>query len=107
MLDLIQTDAAINPGNSGGPLANGCGEVVGINTAGIPGSQGIGFAINIDDAKVVAAQLKEHGRVRRGFLGVSPINLPPGVASELDLPVDEGVFLARVKIQVRRRQPRA
>ena len=55
MVDLIQTDAAINPGNSGGPMANSRAEVVGINTAIIRGSQGIGFAINIDDTKIVVA----------------------------------------------------
>ena len=96
MLDLIQTDAAINPGNSGGPLANAKAEVIGINSAGIQGSQGIGFAINIDDAKIVVAQLKAQGRVRRGFLGISPINLPPGAVSELELPVTEGILIIRV-----------
>ena len=53
MVDLIQTDASINPGNSGGPLSNAKGEVIGINSAGIRDSQGIGFAINIDDAQLV------------------------------------------------------
>jgi len=57
MVDLIQTDASINPGNSGGPLANSRGEVIGINTAIIDDSNGIGFAINIDDAHVVVDQI--------------------------------------------------
>ena len=70
MVDLIQTDASINPGNSGGPLANARAEVIGINTAVIPGSQGIGFAINIDDAQFIAEQLLARGYVDRGFLGI-------------------------------------
>ena len=77
MVDLIQTDASINPGNSGGPLANALGEVIGMNTAVIRGSQGIGFAINIDDAQFVVEQLRARGYVDRGFLGISPINLSP------------------------------
>ena len=68
--DFIQTDASINPGNSGGPLINMQGEVVGINTAIIAGGQGIGFAIPIDMAKGIIAQLREHGNVTRGWLGV-------------------------------------
>ena len=96
MVDLIQTDAAINPGNSGGPLVNGKGEVVGINTAGFLGSQAIGFAINIDDAKIVAAQLMKEGRVERGFLGISPANLSPGVANRLDVPVEQGIVIVRL-----------
>ena len=75
MVDLIQTDASINPGNSGGPLANSGGEVIGVNTAIIKGSNGIGFAINIDDAQIVVSQLIEFGKVSRGFLGISPFKV--------------------------------
>ena len=96
IVDLIQTDAAINPGNSGGALVNTSAEVIGINTAIIQGSRGIGFAINIDDAKIVAAQLMNKGYVERGFLGISPVNLNAGLASRLDLSVAEGVLVARV-----------
>jgi S1-C subfamily serine protease len=96
IVDLIQTDASINPGNSGGPLANTRGEVIGINSAGIRGSQGIGFAINIDDAKLVVAQLLERGYVDRGFLGVSPVNLTPSIANQVRVSVTEGILVARV-----------
>ena len=96
MVDLIQTDAAINPGNSGGPLANTRGEIIGMNTAVIQGGQGIGFAINIDDAKIVAAQLMERGYVERGFLGIAPFNMSLGLADQLGVPVTEGILLVRV-----------
>ena len=96
MVDLIQTDASINPGNSGGPLANSMGEVIGINTAIIEGSNGIGFAINIDDAKVVVKQLIESGEVRRGFIGISPFNVTDSIREQIGLPVSEGVIIARV-----------
>ena len=96
IVDLIQTDASINPGNSGGPLANARAEVIGINTAIIQSGRGIGFAINIDDAKVVVAQLIDKGGVERGFLGISPVNVTPGLAEQLDLPVKTGILLARV-----------
>ena len=96
IVDLIQTDAAINPGNSGGALVNTNAEVIGMNTAIIQGSQGIGFAINIDDAKIVAAQLINKGYVERGFLGISPVNLNAGLASRLNLSVSEGILIARV-----------
>ena len=96
MLDLIQTDAAINPGNSGGPLSNTQAEVIGINTAGFQGSQGISFAINIDDVKVVVAQLMERGFVERGGLGIAPFNLNPGIANQIGVPVTEGIVVARV-----------
>jgi serine protease Do len=72
--DFIQTDAAINPGNSGGPLMNLRGEVVGINTAIASNSgvnEGIGFAIPIQLAMVVATQLIEKGELQRSYLGVS------------------------------------
>ena len=96
IVDLIQTDASVNPGNSGGPLANMRAEVVGINAAVIPGSQGIGFAINIDDTKIVAAQLIENGWVERGFLGVTPFNLTPTIAAQLGVPVEEGIVVLQV-----------
>ena len=72
--NFIQTDASINPGNSGGPLINARGEVIGINTAIFSqrgGSVGIGFAVPSSLAKSVITQLVEHGRVERGWLGVS------------------------------------
>ena len=72
--NFIQTDASINPGNSGGPLINARGEVIGINTAIVSqrgGSVGIGFAVPSSMAKSVITQLAEHGKVERGWLGVS------------------------------------
>lgn len=72
--DFFQTDAAINPGNSGGPLLNLRGEVIGLNTAiasSSGGSEGIGFAIPINMAARVAEELVKHGKLRRGYLGVT------------------------------------
>ncbi|MBI4490288.1 MAG: trypsin-like peptidase domain-containing protein [Deltaproteobacteria bacterium] len=97
LYDLIQTDAAINPGNSGGPLINLKGEVVGINTAIIPSAQGIGFAIAINSAKPIAKELLEKGRVVRAWLGIAPITIHPGLAASYDLPVEEGVLIAKVE----------
>ena len=74
--DVIQTDAALNPGNSGGPLLNSRGEVVGVNTAIIRGAQSISFAVAIDTAAWVIPRLLQHGRVRRGYLGVSGNTVP-------------------------------
>jgi serine protease Do len=79
--DFIQTDAAINPGNSGGALVNLRGELVGINTAIISssgGNIGIGFAVPINMAKRVMEQIVAYGEVRRGRIGVSIEDLPPG-----------------------------
>jgi len=83
--DFIQTDASINPGNSGGPLFNGRGEVIGVNTAIRQGAQGIGFAIPVDDLKNVLQQLREKGRVDRGFLGVNIQRMTPSLAKALGM----------------------
>ena len=74
--DVIQTDAALNPGNSGGPLVASSGEVVGINTAVIPGAQGISFAVAANTANFVLSELIRHGRVRRAFIGVTAETAP-------------------------------
>ncbi len=94
--DFIQTDASINPGNSGGPLLNLKGEVVGINTAIIAGGQGIGFAIPVNLAKGIIAQLKEGGEVRRGWLGVAIQDLTPEMAEYYGLESRKGVFVSEV-----------
>src|SRR5437764_178383 len=68
---IIQSDVAMNPGNSGGPLVDSRGRVVGINTAIIMGAQGISFSVPVDTARWVLGQLMQHGRVRRGVLGLA------------------------------------
>jgi len=79
--DFIQTDAAINHGNSGGPLFDMEGHVIGLNSALLSptgGSIGIGFAIPSNTVKTVVAQLKLHGRVRRGWIGANVLDVAPG-----------------------------
>lgn len=95
--DFIQTDASINFGNSGGPLANIRGEVIGINSAVNTAAQGIGFAIPINMAKDVVADLLETGYVQRGYLGMLPVELDPLKKEALGL--DEsvsGIFVESV-----------
>jgi serine protease Do len=93
---FLQTDASINPGNSGGPLFNLFGEVIGINTAVDARAQGIGFAIPINTAKNIVAQIVEKGEVTSGYLGVVPIDLTPEIAAQLDLQDSEGVLIQEV-----------
>jgi len=94
--DAIQTDASINRGNSGGPLINTHGDVIGINSAIYTPSgtaAGIGFAIPINTAKLIANDLITEGRVRRAYLGVSTLELTGWLAEALDLPVQEGLLV--------------
>ena len=94
--DFLQTDAAINPGNSGGPLVNMRGEVIGINTAIVRGGSGIGFAIPASMAKRVSAQLLEHGKVTRGWLGVVLQPLTPELAASFGAEGKKGVLISDV-----------
>lgn len=83
--DFIQTDAPINPGNSGGPLFDLQGKVVGVNTAIVAGGQGIGFAIPVNMAKHVVEQIKDNGKVVRGWLGVLVQQVTPEIAESMKL----------------------
>jgi serine protease Do len=97
--DFIQTDAAINPGNSGGPLINTRGEAVGINSAirsSTGGFQGIGFAIPVDLAKPILAQLRATGKVTRGWLGVAIQPLTQDLAKSFGLTGTQGALVASV-----------
>jgi serine protease Do len=98
--DYIQTDAAINRGNSGGPLFDMDGKVIGVNTAIFSptgGSIGLGFAIPSSLAQPVVAQLKEHGRVERGLLGVQIQPVTDEIASSLSLGSASGALVAQVE----------
>jgi serine protease Do len=95
--DFIQTDASINPGNSGGPLFNLRGEVVGVNSmiySPSGGNIGIGFAIPINLASYVVQQLKDSGRVVRGWLGVVVQTVTPDLAQSFGLEDGRGALVA-------------
>ncbi len=94
--NFIQTDASINPGNSGGPLINTRGEVVGINTAIMASGQGIGFAIPVNMAKSVVPQLKDKGKVTRGWLGVSIQEVTPELAQSFGIKEKQGALVGEV-----------
>lgn len=103
-LDFIQTDAAINPGNSGGPLLNAAGEVIGINTAIRADAMGIGFAIPINKAKSIQAQLVRGERVAHPYLGIQMTTLTADLARQNNsdpnsaflVPEMDGVLVVRV-----------
>lgn len=100
--NLIQHDAAINSGNSGGPLFNMQGEVVGVNTLGIPTDasgqpiQGLFFAIPSNTVEDVVNQLIESGSITRGYLGVTYYELFPELAAQAQLPVEYGALISEV-----------
>jgi serine protease Do len=98
--DFIQTDASINPGNSGGALINVRGELIGINTAilarGVPGNVGVGFAVPIEMARSAMEQILDHGKVIRGFLGVSIQEVTPAIAEAFDLEEAHGALVGGV-----------
>ncbi len=93
---FIQTDASINPGNSGGPLINLAGEVVGINTAITAEGQGIGFAIPINMVKGALQELKEKGKITRGWLGLMIQKVTPDLAKSFGLKKNKGALVADV-----------
>ena len=100
--DFLQTDASINPGNSGGPLVNVQGEVIGINTA-IFGqtennrfAQGIGFAIPMNIVRGIVGDLRQYGKVKRGWVGIMIQEITPEVAESFNLPDTRGAFVTNV-----------
>jgi len=100
--NLIQTDAAINQGNSGGPLVNLAGDVIAINTLIVRNSgsgtvaEGLGFAIPINTAKAVAAQLIQNGSITHPYLGISFQPITPDIATAYNLPAQWGVYVTDV-----------
>ncbi|MEX2494658.1 MAG: trypsin-like peptidase domain-containing protein, partial [Woeseia sp.] len=93
--NFIQTDAAINEGNSGGALVNTLGELVGINTAVLAqdaGTEGISFAIPVDLVRGVVDEIKRHGRVIRGWLGLEPDELSRAESAALGLERNIGIL---------------
>ena len=97
--DVIQTDAALNPGNSGGPLVNSAGEVIGVNTAIIQGAQGICFAVSSNTAEFVLSEIIQHGRVRRGYIGIAAAtaNIPRAIALRLGMTQVSGASITGIE----------
>jgi serine protease Do len=98
--NFIQTDAAVNPGNSGGALVNTRGELIGINTAILSesgGNQGIGFAIPSNMARSLMNQIKDHGKVTRGYIGIYPQDLTPQLAASFGIKDTRGALVASVE----------
>ncbi len=95
---LIQTDAAINPGNSGGALVNADGQVIGINSAkvAVSGVEGIGFAIPINEAKPILAELASKGRVARPYIGASLIDKEVVAKYGINVDLRGGIFVAKL-----------
>ena len=96
--NIIQTDAALSPGKSGGPLVDIHGKVEGVNTAIIPGAQGICFSIPINTANWVAGLLIKEGKVKRSYLGVygQNINFPLGIKEKYNLQQKAGIYIVKI-----------
>jgi Do/DeqQ family serine protease len=95
--NYIQTDASINFGNSGGPLVNMAGEAIGINTAINPSGQGIGFAIPINMARNIMAELIASGRVKYGYLGIALQELDANLAEGMGIDLKHGIVVREVQ----------
>ena len=95
--DFLQTDASINPGNSGGPLLNINGELIGINTAIYAKAEGIGFAIPINQAKKIVADLIDYGQVVHAWIGLTVQNIDQRLAGYLALSSEEGIVVKDVE----------
>ncbi|MCL2382393.1 MAG: trypsin-like peptidase domain-containing protein [Treponema sp.] len=98
--NMIQTDASINPGNSGGPLLNAQGQMIGINTmiySPTGGSVGIGFAVPVDTARRVVAEIIAHGSVRRGWIDATVVQIFPALVRHANLPVTSGFLVSRTR----------
>ncbi len=93
---LIQTSAQINPGNSGGALVDSSGRLIGVPTAMIPWSQGIGFAIAVNSLKAIFDELVQTGTVRTPWMGIVGVTLNKGMAAHYNLHVDQGALLMEV-----------
>lgn len=102
MEDLIQTDAAINHGNSGGPLVDLAGEVIGINTLVVRNTnsgdvaEGLGFAIPVNTAQVIAQQIIQKGYFSRPYMGINFQPITPDIAAQYNLPAQWGVYIMKV-----------
>lgn len=97
--DYLQTDASINRGNSGGPMFNTKGEVIGVNTAILSptgGNVGIGLAIPSNQAEFIITQLRESGKVERGYLGIGAQDVTADIAESMGLANDEGALVSSV-----------
>jgi S1-C subfamily serine protease len=98
--DMIQTDASINPGNSGGPLLDTQGRMIGINTmiySPSGASAGVGFSVPVNTAKRVVAEIIEFGKVRRGWIDASVVQLFPSLVRYAKLPVNAGLLVSRTR----------
>jgi S1-C subfamily serine protease len=98
--DMIQTDASINPGNSGGPLLDTQGRMIGINTmiySPSGGSVGTGFAVPINTAKRVVAEIIEYGKVRRGWIDATMVQIFPSLVRYAKLPINAGLLVSRTR----------
>jgi S1-C subfamily serine protease len=98
--DMIQTDASINPGNSGGPLLDTQGRMIGINTmiySPSGGSVGIGFAVPVNTAKRVVLELMQYGKVRRGWIDATMVQIFPSLVRYAKLPVNSGLLVSRTR----------